>query len=249
MTGDRVIRSVIWIFCSSASPASEPAGLEILVEDYGLGDAMSHTQKSNFFDIRNLITLVLHKLGSSTSCIVRVCSDGISGIQSRANIRQPIEIKKFNTAVFLIPFRLDFVPQSEMKRGSTGRFDCTLLFLQVDDLRLVDRTVGEASFVCRLVEDHGVLHVIPSIRDNGDDGVGSVREGVHAVSVMKGWAHDRTLSTLKSIELVVCSMPQRRRWCAHRLFTHLGQYDEEKRGGMSLSFLPDIDRYYGDSVG
>jgi hypothetical protein len=75
----------------------------------------------------------------------------------------------------LLAVSLDVPPKPEMQRRD-GRFRRAGHVFEVDDLRLVHRAVPKSALVRRLIQDHGILHVVACVRDYRDDGVGAVRE-------------------------------------------------------------------------
>src|SRR5258707_11379594 len=81
--------------------------------------------------------------------------------------------------------------------------------------------MSESTLVSRLVQDHSVLHIITSIRNDSHYGISTVRKVVHAISIMQFRPYDRRLSRLQAIQLLISAMLKRGRRSSHGLFTHL----------------------------
>ena len=147
-------------------------------------------EQADFFDIRRLVALVLVN-AAATGHVVNVATQRITrlnlGPKSRKTVFADVHVPR--------GLRLDISAHTKMEGGlRCSRGTCR--FLEIEYLGLVNGTITEASFVSRLVEDHGILHVISGVRDDGDHGIGTVREGIEAIFVMETWPHDRRLTRL-----------------------------------------------------
>jgi hypothetical protein len=196
MTGDRGILNLIWIFCASVSPASPP-NIKVKRAYLALAKnpiALRLTEYSHFIDIRYFISLVL--VDSGFPCqIIFVRSECVSGHYSGSNSWQTVIING------LAPYRILFhiSAHTEMQTWIRQRLDSSSFSLQVEGVGFVNGTITESSLVSRLVQDHGVLHIVTGIRDDGDDRISSVREVVKSVLVVQARSDDRGLTGLKTI--------------------------------------------------
>mmetsp|Transcript_70093 Transcript_70093/g.194877 ORF Transcript_70093/g.194877 Transcript_70093/m.194877 type:complete len:401 (+) Transcript_70093:1336-2538(+) len=92
---------------------------------------------------------------------------------------------------------------------------------RLDDFRLVDHAIAEASVVRPFVDNHGVLHVVACVRDHSNDRVGPLRVRIAFRTFVHRGAHDGLLWGEDPVHFVVApvNMVVVRR--AHRLFQHL----------------------------
>jgi len=75
--------------------------------------------------------------------------------------------------------------------------------MDVAQVALVNGTMAEAALIGTLIDDHGVLHVIAGIRDDGDDSVCSTWTDVKVIVEMLLRPDERLLREKESIDLVV----------------------------------------------
>lgn len=79
----------------------------------------------------------------------------------------------------------------------------------------------EATFVCGLVDNHSVVHVVSGVGDNSHNCVHTVGEVVQTVGVVERWSHNGRLTRLDAVQLVVGTVSNRGTWRTHGLFAHL----------------------------
>jgi len=77
------------------------------------------------------------------------------------------------------------------------------------------------SLIGRLVDNHGILHIIAGVGDDGDDGVDTKRILVDAVLLVRLVADQRRLNVLNAVDFVVDTVGEGVERRAHRLLTHL----------------------------
>lgn len=145
-------------------------------------------------------------------------SDDVSFLDFRANRSKAIVVQCSP------PVSFDDASGRETEhacRDGTAAAMLLVVLRQVILFGLVDSTMAKSPFVCRLVEDHSIVHVIASIRYHGDNGVGAVREIVQPVLVMKRRPDDWSLTALESVQFVVGPVFQRDARRAHGLLAHL----------------------------
>ena len=78
------------------------------------------------------------------------------------------------------------------------------------------------------VDNHGILHIVTSVGNNGDDGIGTQRVVVDVVLDVVFVSHERRLRVLDAEHLVVDAVQERVERRAHRLLTHLALWSGEK---------------------
>ena len=93
--------------------------------------------------------------------------------------------------------------------------------LKIANVRLIDTPMGEASVVSSLVNDHRVLHVVPSVADNSDDGIRTRRAQVEIILQVLSRTNQGRLREKKPVDLVVHAIRVGVVGCAHCLFGHL----------------------------
>ena len=93
--------------------------------------------------------------------------------------------------------------------------------VQVPDVGLVDAAVGKAPIVGAFVDDHGVLHVVPSVANDGYDCISATGAQIEVIVEVLGRANQRRLWEKQAVDLVVHSVGVRVIRCAHRLLSHL----------------------------
>jgi hypothetical protein len=155
------------------------------------------TYQSNLIDVSYFVSLVLLSL-RLPSCSIVVGGEEVSSFDAGTDERKSIGIEGRPLIVVLS----NVGTETEVNCRVSSRSLVAPYRREIDDLRLVDRTVTETSLVSRLVQDHGVLHVVPGIRDDGDNGVGAVREVVESIVIVQVGSNHGSLSRLKTILLV-----------------------------------------------
>lgn len=185
------------------------SGRELVTNDGGTGDTEFDvdflelgitsigTEDTNFVDEGSFITLVLVELGS-TGGVVNIGTQRITSLDLGTNDGQTVLADNVPRIMVLLDIPTETKMQSRL--GTSARSGHTL---QVKDIGLVDCTVTETSFVGRLVQDHRVFHVITSVRNDSNYGVGTVGEVVETVMVVKIGTNNRGLTRLESVHLVV----------------------------------------------
>ena len=92
----------------------------------------------------------------------------------------------------------------------------------------------EAAVVRRLVDDHGVLHVVARVRDDRDHRVGPRGVLVETVPIVVVVAHDGRLRRVQRVRLGVRPVRPRVEGRAHRLLAHLGRVRVRVRVGVRV---------------
>lgn len=162
-----------------------------------LGVSSIGTEDTNFVDVGGFVALVLVKLGS-TGGVVNIGTQRVTRLDLATNDGQTILADNVPRVMVLLDISTETKVQSRL--GTSARSRHTL---QVKDIGLVDCTITKPSLVGRLVQDHCVFHVITRVRDDSNDGVGTVGEVVETVVVVKIGTNDGGLTRLESVHLVV----------------------------------------------
>lgn len=162
-----------------------------------LGVTSIGAEDTNFVDEGGFVALVLVELGS-TGGVVNIGTQRVTRLDLGTNDGQTILADDVPRVMVLLDISTETKVQSRL--GTSARSRHTL---QVKDIGLVDCTVTEPSLVGRLVQDHCVFHVITRVRDDSNDGVGTVGEVVETVVVVKIGTNNGGLTRLESVHLVV----------------------------------------------
>ena len=179
-------------------------------------------------DVALLGVLVLDEVGDAVDVDVGVSggvvAHGVPGGDETALAHAGANVRKTVFVQGVTPFGLDLAARGETEElcDLTARAAPPgILVVQGVNLRLVNRTVSESTLVRGLVNNHSVVHVVTRVGDNRHHGIGAVGEVVQSVGVVQRWPHNRRLTRLQSVELVVCAVVDGRARRSHRLFAHL----------------------------
>ena len=93
--------------------------------------------------------------------------------------------------------------------------------VQVAHVALVDAPVGKSAIVGPLVDDHRIFHIVASVADYGNYGIGAARAQIEVILQVLSRSHERSLREEQAVDLVVHSVGVRVIRCAHRLLSHL----------------------------
>ena len=93
--------------------------------------------------------------------------------------------------------------------------------VQVANVGFVDAAVGEAAIVGAFVDDHGVLHVVSGVADDGYDCISATGAQIEVIVEVLSRANQWSLWEKQAVDLVVHSIRVRVIRCAHRLLSHL----------------------------
>ena len=101
--------------------------------------------------------------------------------------------------------------------------DCRARIVSVEilDVRFVDTTMSKASLIGRLIDDHGVFHIVSSVRDDSHNCISPTWAYVKIIFKVLASAHQWPLRKQKSIDFVIHSIRVVMVRCSHSLLGHL----------------------------
>ncbi len=146
---------------------------------------------------------------------VRGAEGGAFGDEG-ADVGQAVVVEDF----FCLSRNVAVGSEAEEFRDTAERFGVAGV-VEGDDFGFEDCAVGEAALVRGFRYDHGVVHVVACVGDDGHDGVSTVRVVIQAVFVIEGGTDDGGLARLEEVGFVVRAVFEGSSGGAHGLFAHL----------------------------